>query len=93
MANLILNVEIGDVDVTKAAAGFLKKVPMNQIKDPDFVQPDPENPVPIPLIDEFPSTRLHVENFLRNYVLRVVNEGIDLLAKETGVRLTKDIFV
>lgn len=87
MSDLTLNVTILDIDVPKAAAAFLRKCPMPQIPDPDYVgEGEP------PLIDEYPNTKTRVEGFLKNDLLRAINAGVDLLAQDLGDKLTSDIF-
>ena len=84
MADLELTVIITDLNVQKAATAFLRKCPMPQIEDP--ANPGKQ-------IDEFPTTKAWVNEWLARDLLRAVNSGIDLLAKDLGERLTKDIFL
>lgn len=83
MADLELNVTILDIDVQKAAAAFLRKCKMPQIEDPE----DPGKS-----IDEFPSTKAWVQEWLAADLLRAINAGIGLLAEDLGEKLTRDIF-
>jgi len=76
-----------------AEAAFLRRVPMNKIEDPDFVQEDPENPVPVPMIDEYPTANDWLTAKIKMEVARWVSQGDDLLRQEAGEKLTKDIFI
>jgi len=91
MANLDLTVTIKDISVSEAATAFLRKCPMPQIPDPDFVQTDP--PTEVPMVDVYPNTKKRVEAWLAKELLRAVNSGVMLLAKDFAEQLTDDIFL
>ena len=91
MANLALTVGIKDINVSTAATAFLRKCPMPQIPDPDFVPTNPEDEVP--MIDVYPNTKKRVEAWLAQELLRAVNAGVVLLAQDFGQKLTDDIFL
>jgi hypothetical protein len=83
MADLELTITIIDLNVPKAAAAFLRKHPMPLIEDPENIGKK---------VDKYPSTRLWVEAWLTDKLLRAINKGIDMQAQDVAVKLTKEIF-
>ena len=78
MADLTLTVVIEDINVSPAAQAFLRYYPMPKDKETGE--------------DKFTGTKLLVEDFLKQRLLKAINNGIDLLAKDVGVKLTNSIF-
>lgn len=83
MADLELNVTILDINVSKAAAAFLRKCPIPMIED----HKNPGETIP-----QYDTTRKWVEAWSANKILRAINHGIDLQAQDLGEKLTSDIF-
>jgi len=78
MADLTLTVVIEDINVSQAAQAFLRYYPMP--KDDETGE------------DKFDGTKPLVEDFLKQRLLKAINNGIDLLAKDVSTKLTKSIF-
>ena len=78
MADLTLTVVIEDINVSPAAQAFLRYYPMPKGEETGE--------------DKFTGTKLLVEDFLKQQLLKAINNGIDLLAKDVGVKLTNSIF-
>ena len=78
MADLELTVVIEDINVSQAAQAFLRYYPMT--KDEETGE------------DKFTGTKPLVEDFLKIQLLKAINNGVDLLAKDVSTKLTKAIF-
>ena len=78
MADLALTVTIEDINVSPAAQAFLRYYPMPKDKETGE--------------DKFDGTKPLVEDFLKQQLLKAINNGIDLLAKDVSTKLTKSIF-
>jgi len=81
MADINLNITIRGINVDIAVPAFLRRHPMPQIDDLTWQEGDP---LPIPQVDKYASTRLLFEEWVNNVVLREVNRGIDKLKEDAG---------
>ena len=98
MADVTITITAGPITVTKKIpdakladfrAGFLAKIPVPQIQDPDWV--DPEDGTPPDMINAY-SDLQHFANVLEDYYKQVHFTGKKWLAKQATV-IDDDIII
>jgi hypothetical protein len=93
MATTTLTIVIEDVELSKQMMedGFLKMYSMDQIPDPDWV--DPEDGSSAPLVDKFQNTKKLAEDKLANWIVKIINKGLVRISQEDKQVFTKEMII
>jgi hypothetical protein len=91
MAQIELKIVIEDVLLSKTLMeqGWVEMEKMPQVADPTWV--DPGDGSKAPMVDQFNNLRKHVQSYLADHLVYVINKGLDKRDKRINFRFKRNM--